>query len=116
MKLTKRQLSIICILIVIIVALVLIITRAANHHSSKRQAVFLTNGQVYFGYIKNEGRNTVTLTDVYYLQAQSNNSGSVQPAGDKSEANNSQVSLIKLGNELHAPESVMRINREHILF
>jgi hypothetical protein len=40
---------------------------------------------------------------------------SVQPT-DKSAAANPQVSLAKLGSELHAPEDEMRINRDQILF
>lgn len=75
------------------------------------QAVFLSNNQVYFGKISNVNADYVDLTDIYYLQVQQ----SVQPSDGKSETN-PQVSLAKLGSELHGPEDRMRINRDQILF
>lgn len=80
------------------------------------QAVFLTNGQVYFGKLAHTGGDYVKLTDIFYLQV--NNSGSqtpVQPSNSGSTANQ-QVSLAKLGNELHAPEDEMFISRSQVLF
>ncbi|HVI69361.1 MAG TPA: hypothetical protein VM581_02790 [Magnetospirillaceae bacterium] len=74
------------------------------------QAVFLSNNQVYFGKVSNVNSDYVDLTDIYYLQVQQ----SVQPS-DKN-TNNPQVSLAKLGSELHGPEDRMRINRDQILF
>lgn len=73
------------------------------------QAIFLTNGQVYFGKLGNINDKYVELTDIFYLQVQQ----SVQPA-DKNK--DPQVSLAKLGSELHGPEDKMSINREQVLF
>lgn len=115
MKLTPVQLVVVVIVIVVIILLAMLGVRQVKGTSGKRQAVFLTNGQVYFGFVKNEGNQIVTVTDVYYLQA-ADASGSVQPADTKANAANAQVSLVKLGNELHGPENGMRINRDHILF
>jgi len=75
------------------------------------QAVFLTNGQVYFGKFSQVNSSYVKLTDIYYLQVQQ----TVQPK-DNSSSNNQQVSLAKLGGELHGPEDVMFINRDQVLF
>jgi hypothetical protein len=78
------------------------------------QAVFLTNGQVYFGKVSNINDGYVKLTDIYYLQVQQ----SVQP-DDKSKTSSSdqsQVSLAKLGSELHGPEDTMNISRQKVLF
>lgn len=75
------------------------------------QAVFLTNGQVYFGKLSKASGNYVTLTDIYYLQVQQ----TVQPK-DSTANNNQQVSLAKLGGELHGPEDVMHINNDQVLF
>src|ERR1039457_5003898 len=36
------------------------------------QAIFLTNGQVYFGKLADLNNKYVTIKDVYYLQVQSN--------------------------------------------
>ncbi len=74
------------------------------------QAVFLTNNQVYFGKISNVNGDYVDLKDIYYLQVQQ----SVQPGDGKTA--DPQVSLAKLGTELHSPEDHMRINRDQILF
>jgi hypothetical protein len=77
------------------------------------QAVFLTNGQVYFGKVSNVNSDYVDLGDIYYLQVQQ----SVQPDANKAaSAENPQVSLAKLGSELHGPEDQMKISREQILF
>lgn len=78
--------------------------------SSGYQAVFLVNGQVYFGKLANESRPFVMLTDVYYLQVNQ----ALQPAGEGA-AQAPDVSLIKLGNELHGPTDAMRINSDQIL-
>jgi hypothetical protein len=77
------------------------------------QAVFLTNGQVYFGKVSSVNSDYVQLSDIYYLQVQQ----SVQP-DDKSKAatDQSQVSLAKLGSELHGPEDAMHISRQQVLF
>lgn len=77
------------------------------------QAVFMTNGQVYFGHFSNIDGTYAELTDVYYLQVQQ----PVQPADNKTAAGDqSQVSLTKLGNELHGPKDKMHISRDQILF
>lgn len=79
---------------------------------SEYQAVFLTNGQVYFGKLSNPNSRLVTLQDVYYLQL----AQSPQPGDNKDAQQQPQISLVKLGNELHGPDDEMKINRDHILF
>ena len=75
------------------------------------QAVFLTNGQVYFGKVSHTDSSYVKLTDIYYLQVQQQ----VQPK-DQNSSQQPQVSLAKLGGELHGPEDVMYISRQQVLF
>ncbi len=93
--------------------------------SSGYQAVFLTNGQVYFGKLANASSDYVTLTDIYYLQVtQPALQGSQQNGGSTAATQQQvatpesqpQLSLVKLGNELHGPLDSMKINREQILF
>lgn len=79
---------------------------------SEWQAVFLTNGQVYFGKLSGESNRLVTLREVYYLQL----AQAPQPEEQKSQTPPPQISLVKLGQELHGPVDEMRINRDHILF
>ena len=82
-------------------------------NKNEYQAVFLTNGQVYFGKLTDDGGNYVKLTDIYYLQNQNQNK--VQPK-DPNANSQSNLSLIKLGKELHAPEDMMEISRQQVLF
>lgn len=81
------------------------------------QAVFLTNGQVYFGKLSNVQNQYVTLENIYYLQVtpvlQTKTEG--QP-GSQASSQQQQLSLVKLGNELHGPVDKMSINRDQILF
>jgi hypothetical protein len=72
---------------------------------SGHYAVFLTNGQAYFGNISAEDENQLVLKDIFYIQK---NPEAGQSSGD--------VTLLKLGNELHGPEDMMEINKDHILF
>jgi len=76
------------------------------------QAVFLTNGQVYFGKVEDMTKATVKLTNIYYLQVQQ----SVQPAEQKKDDKQAQISLAKLGEELHGPEDTMYIAKDQMLF
>ena len=78
------------------------------------QAVFLTNGQVYFGKVAKEGSQKVVLQDIYYLQV----TQPLQTSGDQQAqaAAQNELSLVKLGNELHGPEDQMRINADQVLF
>ena len=78
--------------------------------SGSYQAVFLTNGQVYFGKISGPNNDYVTLDDIYYLQV-----GPQQGSGTPENSQQS-ISLVKLGNELHGPVDQMHISRSQILF
>lgn len=82
--------------------------------SGQYQAIFLTNGQVYFGKLSDVNNSYVKLNDIYYLQVQQ----SVQPddKAKSSDKDQSQVSLAKLGSELHGPEDSMSISRQQVLF
>jgi len=86
------------------------VVTATSRRGSGYQAVFLVNGQVYFGMTHGENRPYVKLTDVYYLQVNEQ----LQPI-EEGAPQSPNVSLIKFGGELHGPLDEMRINREHIL-
>ncbi len=80
-----------------------------NTANAEWQAVFLTNNQTYFGRLENYNYGYVKLTNVYYLRA----GGNLQQGGAGAEDN---LSLVKLGGELHGPEDVMYIRKDSILF
>jgi hypothetical protein len=80
--------------------------------SNQYQAVFLnsSDGQVYFGKLTTFNNAFYKLTDIYYVRVQT-----VQP--DKNSTQTQQnISLAKLGNEIHGPEDVMYINKGNVMF
>jgi hypothetical protein len=79
------------------------------------EAVFLTNGQVYFGKLSHSGSDYLTLDDIYYLQVGPQQGSGTAPTNASSTAQQ-QITLVKLGNELHGPVDEMHINRSQVLF
>jgi len=73
------------------------------------QAVLLANGQAYFGKIKAFNSEYVKIESIYYFQ---NN----QINQTNQDQNNQQLTLTKLGNEIHGPEDVMFIERQQLVF
>jgi|SRR3989344_1448356 len=78
------------------------------------QAVFLTNGQVYFGQVTNIGSDFVTLKNIYYLQVVTSQDTIAQPPDVQTQPEQ-RLTLIKLGNEIHGPRDEMMINRDHVV-
>ncbi|MGA8573257.1 MAG: hypothetical protein ACLP7A_09205 [Desulfobaccales bacterium] len=68
------------------------------------QAIFLDNGQVFFGRLQDDGSSYLTLRDVFYIKREA--------SPDKKEV---KSILVKRGSEWHAPD-FMRINSRHIVF
>jgi len=71
--------------------------------TTEYQAVFMDNGQVFFGKIENPGADYPLLRQVFYIGRQA--------SPDNKEVKNI---LIKRGNEWHGPE-YMYINKQHIV-
>jgi len=80
-------------------------------YGSAYQAVFLSNGQVYFGKLSSQKDQWLMLRDIYYLQT-TQTPNSLQPGQDPP----ANINLVKLGGELHGPTDAMRINRDSVLF
>lgn len=78
--------------------------------TGKYQAVFLNNGQVYFGKISTLTDKYVDLRGIYYLTQSTTTSGGQQTAtGD--------YTLVKLGcQQIHYPTDQMLINRDQVTF
>ena len=77
----------------------------------KYQAVFLNNGQVYFGKVTSSTSRYYNLQNVFYL---SSNSTSTDANASSTASNN--FTLVKLGCELHGPYDQMVINRDQVTF
>jgi len=90
-------------------------TSSTQTQASGYVAVFLTNGQVYFGKLSNPGGDYVTLDDIYYLQVGPQQGSATSPS-QPSSTPQQQISLVKLGNELHGPVDEMHISRAQVLF
>jgi hypothetical protein len=78
----------------------------------KFNAIFLNNGQVYFGTIKHEDRNNLTLDNVFYVQMVDQ---PVPPLKDGDLPTTKQVpQLVKKGDEFYGPLNTIRINQSQI--
>lgn len=103
---------------ILMVAIVSVIalgeTSSQNQHvdKSKMQAVFLNGGQVYFGKIDSSNEKFMRVNDIYYLRVNQQ----VQPDGAAAQNANQDISLVKLGCELHGPQDSMVINQGQIIF
>lgn len=110
--------ALVFIAIFVFIALGLLLTKDFLfdlQRSKSMQAVFLSNGQVYFGHVKFLNRQWAELTHIYYLQV-SQPLQAQQPSDQEQQQTQPQLTLIKLGEELHGPLDKMVINRDHILF
>jgi hypothetical protein len=83
--------------------------------TAKQQAVFLTNGQVYFGKVSEVNKQYLTLNNIYYLNVNQQVQPNQKDTSGNNAANNS-ISLVKLGCELHGPADQMIINRDQVTF
>ena len=79
----------------------------------KYQAVFLDSpdGQVYFGKLQVYNSDLYALTDIFYVRVEQ----PIQPEG-ANQVQQPNISLAKLGNELHGPEDAMFIARSKVLY
>ncbi|MEI6597354.1 MAG: hypothetical protein WCL13_04090 [bacterium] len=88
----------------------------SNIYGSGWQAVFLSNGQVYFGKIVSADDKRLILTNIYYLQVVDKPLQRTQEGADTAAAQAQQsLTLVKLGNELHGPVDQMIINVSQVM-
>ncbi len=106
--------GVVLVVLVVVVALGLVFSWKAAPKTEGYQAVFLSNGQVYFGKVSKVNRTYVELSDIYYLQLRKPLQAQEPPAEGETEAQ-SKLTLIKLGNELHGPKDMI-LNQKHVLF
>jgi hypothetical protein len=101
------------LIVLLIVAGILWKTGVVEGLASKDtyKAIFLTNGQVYFGKVLNERGQFVKVRDIFYLQVRQ----TIQPIEGVGQQGQN-LDLIKLGQEVHQPTDEMRVNRDQILF
>lgn len=88
----------------------------AHIDNSKYQAVFFTNGQVYFGKLQKLSGGYFKLNDIFYLQAKADAAATPENPQETSVQQGSDVELIKLGSEVHGPDDEMIISKDQVLF
>lgn len=74
--------------------------------SARYQAVFLANGQTYFGHFRDRIGPYIKIDDAYYIQS--------TPNADAAKAADSR--LVRRGSELHQPEHWILVPRSALLF
>jgi hypothetical protein len=78
---------------------------------SKYQAVFLTNGQVYFGDISTINKDFIRLQNIYYLTQNTTTGTNGQTTAD------GNYTLVKLGcQQIHDPTDQMVISQSQVSF
>lgn len=97
-------------LLILVIALLLGLSTKSSETSivdkNRYQAVFLNGGQAYFGKVKTLNDRYIDLSDIYYISTN----------GQSGESTQANISLVKLGSELHCPQDRMVVNREQVLF
>ncbi len=113
------QVGLLFLITILVVAVVAFVALGGGKSSEsgyvddkKLQAVFLNGGQVYFGNIKDLNSKYLSMNNIYYLRVNQQ----VQPNQSTSTTNSNDISLVKLGCELHGPTDSMVINREQVIF
>lgn len=110
-----RIVWLIVLIVIVVLILICLISWLGGPKTSGYQAVFLSNGQVYFGKVSKLSRQYAELEDIYYLQL-TKPLQTQEPPLEGEAATQSKLTLMKLGNELHGPKDTMIINQKHILF
>ena len=88
-------------------------TSTTGIDSSKYQAVFLSNGQIYFGKLESFDDEYFRLTTGYSAQATTSEDGEAKTGS--AATNNSDVQLIRLGDEVYGPENAIFITKQQVL-
>lgn len=105
------------LLIFVVLGLILIKDKQPSEadliKTDKYQAVFLNSqdGQVYFGKLSVYNRSLYRLSDIFYVRVEQ----PIQPEG-ANQQQQANISLAKLGNELHGPEDEMFISKDKVLY
>lgn len=92
---------------------------AAAINTKEYQALFLTNGQVYFGKLQAFNGGYFKLTDVFYLQSNTTDTStdSKNPQQTNGSNTSNSVTITHLGSDqIHDPEDEMVVNKDEVLF
>ena len=102
----KKALFVLLGISVLFIATAMIISNTKDRTENTRQAVFMSSGTVYFGFVKDKSESMIEIDDVYYITSIQ----SLYPAQPEQE----KISLIKMGNEVYKPENKILVNKDQI--
>ena len=77
------------------------------------QAVFLTNGQVYFGKLQIVNDSYMKISNVYYIQ---NGSSTATQQDTTAAAGSTNIQLVPLTSAVHGPKDEMVIAKSQVIF
>lgn len=84
--------------------------------TDKYQAVFLSNGQVYFGKLTVVNGDYMQLTDVYYLERQITADTETETTGEPTEpTSDNNFQLLKYSDVLYGSEDAMIISQDDVI-
>lgn len=119
---TTRSRTPVWIAIIVVTVLILagiswiILSRAqpvvTGINTSRYQAVYLANGQIYFGKLETLGSSKMRLTNVYYLQTKTDTAST----DTKDQSTNGNFQLIKLRGAVYGPSDEMIISNDQIIY
>ena len=129
LKIPKRLVLVVVVGILVVGGLVLVLLLLTNRtnttnvtNSSNWQAVFLVNGQTYFGHVDGVEDGFLMMRDIYYLTNKTNvtnetNDGEKAPLrqGYGGSPLRSETKLVKFGTERHRPVDELKINMAQVL-
>ncbi|MCR4322818.1 MAG: hypothetical protein NUV61_01895 [Candidatus Azambacteria bacterium] len=115
--------KVLCIILVVAVLVwidanfnILSSSRANKQAHTRLQAVFLTNGQVYFGTLSRHGIGYWRLDNTHYLQVSKTPSLLSLETLDGPAPQETRTTLLKLSDDMHQPEGTIIIPATNILF
>jgi len=76
------------------------------------QAVFLRDGEVYFGKLQNTYGTYLSLNDVFYVKQ----TNTTENKNNESPLGQTDPQLIKRTDALHGPENTMQIKKSQVLY
>lgn len=118
----KKQFILIGAAVAAVVVIALIVWALLPHKSnnslaidsSKYQAVSLADGQLYFGKLSQLNDEYMKLTDVYYLQPQTEDGANTDNL--QKSTTNQNFKLVKFTDVIYGPEDEMTIAKTQVLF
>jgi hypothetical protein len=102
-------LGLIALLVILGVGGYVVAKKRVRVDQDKRQAVFLSNGDSYFGDIVSINEEFIALKDVYYPPSRDSLS-------QDSTTGKKKLTLQKLNDAIYGPDNTIYINREQVLY